>query len=409
MQMIQETLQKTINFQTFRKYIFVFIVFLTVFQQFPIVVESFYFEFRIVMYFLFGIFAISSVFSIRNWLSHTSIKLFIAAIITAVVLNLIRFYLGFFIRIELVIEFLVPFGIIVCALSLDLSKKELNIFIFAYVILALIMGLRSIFYYGDGFVISRDVYIIAHKNQIGPLLGVAALITLLSIFDKRILNIKFLGIVPKLIIFALIMGCILVMRNRAGATAIIITTIFFLLISKKILFNKDYLMVTILILSSLVLLYYIGPLRSIVDFIWESFTRNYDISDLDSFSAGRWNSYLDAINYVIKSPLLGRYTGGPIEGFRHGAHNFLLYKWTYYGLILSLPIAILYIYMYFFVIKNVAKNHNSTALLVGWLMFFSLIISNLEYTYPFGPGVSQLMLWFLFGVNLKSTTKNYTI
>jgi hypothetical protein len=403
MQMIQKTLQKTINFQTFRKYLFAFIVFLTVFQQFPLVFESFYSELRIVMYLLFGIFAITSVFSIRNWLSHISIKLFIIAIITAVVLNLIRIYVGFSIHPELVVEFLVPLGIIVCALSLDFNKKELNIFIFAYVILALIMGLRTIFYYGEGFVLSRDVYIIHHKNQIGPLLGIAALIMLLSIFDKRILNIKFLGIAPKIIIFALIMGCILVMRNRAGSAAIVLTIIFYLLISKKIFFNRDYLMVTILMFSSLILLYYLGPLRGIVDFVWESFTRNYDISDLDNFSAGRLEVLINATVYVRENPLLGRLGGISFNG---SVHNYLLRKWVNYGLLLSLPIAILYIYLYFFVIQNVTKNNNSMALLVGWLMLYSLIISNLEYTYPFGPGVSQLMLWFLFGVHLKSSTRN---
>jgi hypothetical protein len=402
MQMIQQTLQRTMNFKTFRKCVFALIVFLTVFQQFPLVYESFYSEFRLVMYLLFGIFAITSVFSVRTLLSHISIKLFVIAIISTIIINLIRFYLEASISFELIVEFLVPFGIIVCALSLDFNKKELNMFIFVYVILTLIMGLRTIFYYGDGFVLPRDVYIIDNKNQLGPLLGISALIMLLSIFDKKIFDIKFLGVASKIIIFTLLMGCILVMRNRAGSLAIIITMLFYLIISKNVLFKKENLIILILIISSSIVLYYLGPLRSIVDFVWESFTRNYDISDLDNFSAGRLEVLIDATVYIRENPLLGRLGGIPFNG---SIHNYLLRKWADYGLILSLPIVILYMYLYFFIFQNVTKKNNGIALLVGWLMFFSLIISNLEYSYPFGPGVSQLMLWFLFGINIKSADK----
>jgi hypothetical protein len=405
MEMIQQILQRSTNFEKLRKVFFAFIVFLTIFQQFPSVYHSFYSEFRIVIYFLFGIFAITSIFSIRIWLSHISLRLFIFAIVSAIILTLINFYIKTSISFELITEFLVPFGIIVCALSLNLSEKELNIFMFTYILFSLLMGLVTIYYYGDGFVLSRDVYVVDNKNQIGPLLGISALIILLSIFDKNILNIKFLGIVPKIIIFALLMGCILVMRNRSGSLAIILALLLYLIISKKIIFNKDYLIMTILISSSFIILYFLGPLRSIVDFVWESFTRNYDISDLDDFSAGRFIVLFDATVYIRENPLLGSIGGVPFLG--GSIHNYLLRKWAYYGLILSLPITLLYIYLYFFVIKNIFKKNDSVALLVGWLMFFSLIISNLEYSYPFGPGVSQLMLWFLFGFHIKKSKQNH--
>jgi hypothetical protein len=405
MEIVHQVSNRASSFKTLRKYVFAFIVFLTVFQQFPFIRESFYSEFRFLLYLLFGLFAITSIFSIRNWISHISIKLFVFAIFSTIIINIIYLILGFSLSFELIFEFLIPFGIIVCSLSLDLNEKELNNFLFVYILLSLFMGICTIYYYGDGFVISATPYIVEHKNQIGPLLGISALIVLLSIFDKKILNIKFLGLIPKIVLFSLLFACILIVRNRAGAFALIITAIFYLLISKNILFNLKFFFASLIIIWVFVFFYFLGPLQIILNFIWESFTKNYDIFDLDNLSAFRLHVLIDATVYIRENPLFGTLGGTP---FSSGIiHNYLLAKWVNYGMILSLPIAILYIYLYFFVFNNILKKNNSLALLVGWLMFFFLIISNFEYSFPFGPGIPLLMLWFLFGVSLKSTKSKH--
>jgi hypothetical protein len=396
------------SFSILRNLVFVLLICLTVIQQFPTIMNYYYDDFRIFLYVLFITFAFFSIFSIRKYLSNILIKLLIIAVITTLALYVVSHLLG--VRIVTgthvfqfdVIEIIVPFGILVCSLSTNFSKKSLHFFLFVYILLSLAMGISTIYYFGEGFVISRDVYIIAYKNQIGPLLGISAIIVGLSMFDRRFLNVKYLGLFLRIIIFALLMGCILTMRNRAGALAIAITIPVYLIFDKKIFTNRNNLFVVLIIVSGIVFLYYLGPLKAIIDFVVTSFTQNYDIDDLESISAGRWSVYLKAIDYIQQYPLLGS-LGGVEFVAETSVHHYLLKKWLTYGILLSIPLTILYLYLYVFVFKNISNKHiDKSYMIVIWILFFSLIVSNLEHSFPYGPGVSQAMIWVLLAQFIKA-------
>jgi hypothetical protein len=398
------------SFLKIRNILFALIVCLTVIQQFPIIMNLYYEDYRTMMYILYITFSIFSVFSIRYFFSNRLIQLFIVGIITTIALYIVSLIQGiqgvsgypvFYFD---MIELLVPFGILVCSASTNFNKKSLHIFLLIYILLTLTMGLRTIYYYGDGFVISRDVYIISYKNQIGPLLGISAIIVGLSIFDRRFLNVKYLGIFSKIIIFALLMGCILTMRNRAGTFAILITIPLYLIFDKKIFTNRNNLFVVLLIASVIVSLYFLGPLKSIVDFIFTSFTQNYDIDDLESISAGRWSVYLKAIDFIKEFPLFGS-LGGARFVASSSIHHYLLKKWVTYGILLSLPLTVLYLYLYLFVFKNIFNNKiDKSYTIVVWILLFSLVVSNLEHSFPYGPGVSQAMIWVLLAQFIKANS-----
>jgi hypothetical protein len=398
------------SFLKMRNIVFVLLMCLTVIQQFPTIMNFYYADYRTLMYILFISFTIFSIFSIRKYLSNLLIKLFIIGIVTTLALYGVSHILG--IRVVTgfpvfqydVIELLVPFGILVCSISTNFNKKSLHIFLLIYILLTLIMGLRTLYYYGDGFIISRDVYIIRYKNQIGPLLGISAIIVGLSIFDRRFLNVKYLGIFTKIIIFALLMGCIITMRNRAGALAIAITISLYLIFDKKIFTTRKNLLVALLVASLFALLYFSGPLKSIVDFVFTSFTQNYDIDDLESISAGRWSVYLKAIDFIKQYPVFGS-LGGANFIADTSIHHYLLKKWVTYGILLSLPLTFLYLYLYLFVFKNIFNNKiDKSHTIVCWILFFSLIVSNFEHNFPYGPGVSQAMIWILFAQFIKANS-----
>ena len=99
------------------------------------------------------------------------------------------------------------------------------------------------------------------------------------------------------------------------------------------------------------------------------------------------------------------YGGYPIFGelntvdrFFGRAHNYILNKWVRYGIIGSLPMIILYISLFAFDARLLlSRIRTSKSVLTGWLLLFGLIISTFEYTYPYGPGVSQIVVWFMIG------------
>ena len=117
------------------------------------------------------------------------------------------------------------------------------------------------------------------------------------------------------------------------------------------------------------------------------------ITDL---SAGRTDVYKFALEFAIQHPILGE-----LEGFRFiygNPHNYILNKWVNYGILGSLPLVLFYLYLWFFAFKEI-KSHvkNTNFTLPLWVLLFSLVVSLFEYTYPYGPGTSQLMVWFLLG------------
>lgn len=148
----------------------------------------------------------------------------------------------------------------------------------------------------------------------------------------------------------------------------------------------------------LLIIYASGILKELTNFLWNSLTLNYNINDLNSLSAGRTDGYLEALKISIKNPLFGQLSNN--ISLEHQVHNYILNKWIKYGIFGSLPIIAFYIYLWKISLKGVFLNNKSNV--VFYILLFSLIVSILEYTYPFGPGVSQIMLWFLLGQYLNS-------
>jgi len=136
-----------------------------------------------------------------------------------------------------------------------------------------------------------------------------------------------------------------------------------------------------------------------------AFTLNFDLHDLNSLSADRINTYKLAVEYIRMYPAFGELTAG--ESLYGIAHNYILNKWVKYGLIGSLPFVLFYIYLVLVIMKNaffegVNLEGKKTA---HWLLIYGFIISVFEYTFPFGPGTSQVMTWFMLGNYLSNRNK----
>jgi hypothetical protein len=57
------------------------------------------------------------------------------------------------------------------------------------------------------------------------------------------------------------------------------------------------------------------------------------------------------------------------------------------------------LYLFGFVFWGIRKK--KFLFICYFLLSISLIISFIEYTYPFGPGTTQVIMWFLIGQSLS--------
>lgn len=392
--------ERNIIKEQIKRGILVFLISLTVLQQMPVFKDMYYIQIRSVLYFLFGIYSIISLLSINKLLKFNMIKYFTITIVYTIILSVVISFFGE--NSISILELIIPLGILVSSINTNFNKEQLNRLLKWYIFLALLLGLSSIFYYGEGFTITQNYFLVG-KNQIGPLLGISSLITGLWIFDNNQLKDKGNYIILKIVVFIFLISSIMIIRNRASLVAIIITLILFIM--REYRFKKN--VKNILAAQFFIILIFIfitsGLFGNITDAVWKSVSYNYNVNDLNSLSAGRTEVYKYALEFIYQHPILGELSG---ERFSYYTpHNYILNKWVGIGIIGSLPIILLYLYLWFYSIRGILIKGNGRFNFPIWVLFFSLIVSIFEYTYPYGPGVSQLMVWFLLGQYLTLNIK----
>ncbi|MDG6885050.1 hypothetical protein Cp4435_02247 [Clostridium perfringens] len=375
------------------------LIVITVIQQFPFFLENFYGEIRDILYVMFAITTACALLN-RNILKNNIVKIMFFIVLYTAFISLIALFGNFNFRLDGVIELLIPLGILLSSLNIKFTTKNINKVIDIYVFLATILGVISILYYGVGLEITQT-YSIKSKNQIGPVIGIAIIITLYNIFNysKREIKGRYYSII-NLIEFITLFVCLIVFRSRSSLLAVVVLMLIMLVnfSKKKLTYRNVFIIIVIIIMS--VYLYSSGYLTQMIKFIWDSFTKNYNISDLNSLSAGRTDGYMEAIKFSFQNPLFGQLINN--ISLNHSIHNYILNKWIRYGIIGSLPMILFYLYLWKESIKNIFINRkNKKNNLVFYLFIFSLVVSIFEYTYPYGPGVSQIMIWFLLGQYLN--------
>lgn len=293
---------------------------------------------------------------------------------------------------------LVPLGILLVSSRVTLSAARMTRLLASYVGLVLIMATWTILVYSPSWSIS-GVYAVPHKNQVGPMIGIAAVIVLFALASRRDRPSEHTGAVylwGGLALLALLVTMMLV-RNRAGLLAVFI-------VSLVILRNRFHglgaarsilsLFATGWVLLVLLTAGYLAPIGG---FIFDSFTANYDITDVGSLSAGRTEGFQEGWHYFLQSPILGELVAN--EPFVGTPHNYALNVLVRLGLVGALPLIAFHMYLWAIALRGAASRTRMPGIaeLASYLLLFSLIVAQFEYTYPFGPGVSQVMIWLILG------------
>ncbi|MDF2520159.1 MAG: hypothetical protein K0R84_787 [Clostridia bacterium] len=389
--------KRSTNKDQLKRVVFLVLISLTILQQMPIIKDVFYNQIRVGLYFGFGLFSIISIFSVSQFFKVHFIRYFILTISYT-------FILGIFINIyggegTALFELIVPFGILICSLNTNFDEKQLNIILSWYIIISAILGVSSIFYYGEGFTITRNYFLVG-KNQVGPLLGISTVIIGIWILDKKQFNTRHNYILLKIGIFILLIFSVLIIRNRSGLVGVVVILTLILLNKYRYKINIKNLLITQVIITIIFILFLLGLFNELIEMFLQSLFYNYDINDLNSISAGRIDGYKFALEYIKQYPILGE-LGNELYIYAT-PHNYILNKWVKYGIIGSLPNVMFYLYLWFYTFKRIFRSMGKVEFTLPiMVLLFSLIVSIFEYTYPYGPGVSQLMLWFLLGQYLK--------
>jgi len=387
-----------------KRFILALLISLTVIQQMPIVKEMLYTEIRTILYIGFGVFSAYSFFNINRISKHLFVKFFfLITIYSFILFVIVNVFNG---NSSIFLELLIPFGILICSLNTTFNKRQVSNLLIWYVILSLILGLSSIVYYGSGLLFT-GVYFLPGKNQIGPILGISTIIIGIYTIDNKQLNLKNKNTLMNAGIFIMLFISLLIIRNRASVVGVIIVMSFAMIYTfdRKITYKKVFLfiIISLMIFLGLISGVFDNIINTIIQAIIYNPTGEYD---LNSISSGRIEDYRLALEFVKNYPIAGEIEAGFASNI--GPHNYVLYKWVAYGVVFSFPIIIFYTYLWFFnfveLLRTPIKHFNFPI----WILLFSLIVSLLEYTYPYGPGVSQIVLWFSLGQYIKLKMRAYS-
>ncbi len=390
---------RTINreFSTYKALLIVGIL-LTIIQQMPVIRDFLYIQIRGTLYLIFAVVSIKSLSDLSLLKVPRLVKLFLGVIIIIIIELLVLQLFSSRIGISDLTELVIPFGILISACNFNFKQAGIDTLTDVYVLLAVLMGVGLVLFYGEGFILREQYIVGTSNNQTGPILGIASIIVLDRILEvSRNRPNAVLRIVWYITLLVGGIASLIVLRNRAGLLAVLVVSFFMIILRSRRHATLGALIIATVVIILLMVFIYLGFLDPLVDTIVGAFTLNYDFGDLESLSAGRINGYTRGIEYIKLHPLFGELCAG--EQFFGTPHNYILNKLVKYGIIGSMPFAVLYISLFvvfmremFSISKKTSRRHVAV-----WLLFFGLIVSLFEFTYPYGPGSTQIMLWFLVG------------
>ena len=378
-----------------RRQLFYIGTFLIILQKCPPVLETKYELFRIIIY---GLFAFLLAISFPKIIKVKIKKLMVAVCIFCflqLILFLIMELFGLFINWEDLVEIAIPISIILIGASFNFSEEDLVRISLFFIMLTLVVSFWQIYYFQRNFFI-QESYTIPIKNSMGPFLVIsnAILLYYLLFYSRGKNNSALVKIIySAIIIFGFYLS--LVIRSRSSILA-------FLLYFAILLIKKHRYLQLSAVLILMVLLIIIPGLKLkdyIIKPVLDSFTLNYYPYDLENISAGRLSVFKDAIWVIKEEPLFGlsmmRYD------FRGTPHNYLVNKMVRYGIFGSISFIIIYILFGIFCLKHIIFRKPAIENLGVFLFIIPFIISFFEYTYPFGPGTANFMVFLMFSTAVK--------
>ena len=379
-------------------------VLLTVVQQFPVIRETAYYGIRAVLYGLFIVFSLVGVAKLgRTGRIPKLLLLFMLAALAWLMVCGVFLLLGWKVYAGDVVELFIPLGILLTGYTVRFSEGEQTGLLIAYGAAGTAMGLALIAYYGSGFsIVGQYITKKAMKNQTGPIVVSASIIVLYMLLASRPRRKK--PLLMKAFLAGLLVISVsasLILRNRAGLAALVIIAFIMLFLYFAGMSRAKSPVRMILLLVVLAAVIEAGLASQLVKPFYDSFTMSFKVDDMDSLSARRIGVYADGLDIVGRYPLFGLAPSG--RAMNGIPHNYVLNKLVYYGFLGALPLLVLYFGLIVFAAGKLLAGlrYGRRVPLAAYLLIMALVISLLEYAYPYAPGVSLIFVWFTLGQHLR--------
>lgn len=313
---------------------------------------------------------------------ESSIKIHFYGLLLFAIILILLLPWGYKINFTPLRDLTLAFVVLLIGYNMRLSNKQLQNIGAIFIVLNALSALSIVNTYASGFVINEQ-YLPIPKNQFAPVFGVAFILALYYGFKtKKFKKLFFFGFA------GLLFAAILVIRGRAVILALFITLFIFIFFYLK---KRRYKILTIV--AGLALL----PLAG--QFIYDALFLNYDVTDINSVSTGRFDTYLYGLDFFKNYPL-----GGILENpFYRGRtiHNYLLFNLVNYGIFIA---SILFFVFFKYAIKiyqGIRKNNFNVHEAGPLVMLIIFIVSMFEYTYPYAPGSAVFFPFLLMGQYLQ--------
>lgn len=274
--------------------------------------------------------------------------------------------------------------------QMNLEKKAFHGMLLVFAGMTLFVGLMQVFTNIGGFVI-LDQYFTDNKNALGMMLATAGVI-----FFVMGLNRQQKGLV-KILYFGLALIALAVMLTVRARASTLTLGLMLLYILYERFKGKNFFAYLIVGLFLAMVAYVFIP-NSVKEYVYNSFTQNYEESDITSGRAGRNAAALDFLSDHIFLGNLNEHTSvGQI-------HNYPLNRTFEFGIVFVLPILLIYLYLLFqAIIKTIRTNSRNNYNLGYYLLLIPFIVSMAEPTFPFGPGTATVFNFLAFGASLRNS------
>lgn len=277
-------------------------------------------------------------------------------------------------------------------IRMQLGENHIQFLCRLYVVCAVTLGCILVILYIPSYQswMSADTYIVGQKNSASQIMISALLISWFFInekmFTKRI--ICWLSGVFFCIVTALF-------QSRAALLGVVAT--FF---AYSIVYSKHKLQISLL---TIVLIAIALSNDNISSFVRQSIGLNkYDISDINSFSAGRIDNYTLAWANFQRNPIVG------VGSYKvDDLYICVLAELGIIGFVCIMPILIQRIST---AVRFIKDKENALKKVIVLLTVFYIVESIFERLPPFGPGVCSFFFWTLCGfADAEEKEKSYEL
>lgn len=270
------------------------------------------------------------------------------------------------------------------------NQKQLAVLIILYSLSVAYVSYNQLIQHAGGFVI-LDLYLSYGKNTLGVMCAVSCISLLLLLYNQK--NKYYKVLLFALYLFILVL-CISIRARAAFLTIFVLSTyiLYKILKYRKITMSSLSWIIFGGLIVVVFLLLFPQVYTNISDYIYDSFFQNHE----DDITTGRIDRLKYGIDIVGQSPLFGNL----VLHRRFDSliiHNFFIRQLTLFGIIGSLPILILYLYIFVHILKRMFTYQVGLSS-VGYFVFIVVLIISLEEpTFPFAPGTGVIMPFILLG------------